>query len=115
MITVVNEFDNLTSQLAKQIIDGLSEKVNLSPTQRKYKTKDDDIVFNITQISEYLNVSSKWIYEQTHLKTIPHYKMGNKQLRFRKKEIDRWLDGQKVPPAGNPKGNAMFKKTTGKD
>jgi hypothetical protein len=31
------------------------------------------------------------------LKEIPFYKLSNKQLRFRKRDIDKWLDSLKTP------------------
>ena len=46
--------------------------------------------------TEYLHVSHQWVYERVHLKEIPHIKMG-KFPRFRKSEIDRWLETLKIP------------------
>jgi excisionase family DNA binding protein len=105
----------LPPYLVNQMIDKLSEKVQTMVTQERHNTGENDIIFDVPHLSEYLNVSPKWIYEQTHLKTIPHYKIGNKQLRFRKIEIQKWIDGQKVPPAGNPKNGQILKKTRMKD
>jgi excisionase family DNA binding protein len=43
------------------------------------------------RLAEYLTVSKQWIYERSHLKEIPHIKKQG-LLRFRKREIDKWLD-----------------------
>lgn len=61
----------------------------------------DDIIFDVPALSEYLRVSSKWIYERTHLKEIPHLKVDG-VLRFRKKDIDKWLNTYNVPAVNTP-------------
>jgi excisionase family DNA binding protein len=60
---------------------------------------EGDEVFDVRGLAAYLKVSNKWIYERTHLKEIPHIKIKG-QLRFRKKDIDRWLESCGVPAAG---------------
>jgi excisionase family DNA binding protein len=45
----------------------------------------------IEQLGEYLQMSRKSIYEFTHQKKIPFTKVG-RRLRFRKDDIDRWLE-----------------------
>ena len=59
------------------------------------KHEGEDVIFTIETLSQYLSVSKKWIYEQTSTRSIPHFKLTNKQLRFRKKEIDGWIDSLK--------------------
>jgi predicted DNA-binding transcriptional regulator AlpA len=48
-------------------------------------------------------VSKKWIYERTQLKEIPHIKV-NGLLRFRKRDIDKWLNSFNVPSVSTPEG-----------
>lgn len=69
-----------------------------------------DTILDIRGLAEYLKVKPKWIYEQTHLKTIPHHKLTNKQLRFRKKDIDKWLDTLKNPATSEPTGKLRLLK-----
>lgn len=57
---------------------------------------EDDTVFDVKGLAVYLKVTAKWIYERTHLKEIPHYKVMGKLL-FKKKDIDKWLATYKVP------------------
>lgn len=67
----------------------------------KVDRSTDDQIFDIPGLCEYLTVTRKWIHERTHLKEIPYFKLSNKQLRFRKRDIDRWLESLKTP-AINP-------------
>ncbi len=57
---------------------------------------ESDVIFDVKRLQVYLNVSDKWIYERTHLKEIPHIKSKG-LLRFRKKDIDKWLNQFNVP------------------
>jgi excisionase family DNA binding protein len=65
------------------------------------KTQDQDIVFDVAGLAEYLRVSSKWIYERTQFKEIPHTKVKG-LLRFRKKDIDKWLSSFNKPAVDTP-------------
>jgi excisionase family DNA binding protein len=60
----------------------------------------EDVLFDVESLSSYLMVSKQWVYERVSLKEIPFSKMGHFP-RFKKSEIDRWLDTLKVP-AINP-------------
>ena len=92
----------LPPELLDQIVLQLFERLKPLFTASKHEAaREDDVIFDVAGLSEYLEVSKKWVYEQTHLHTIPHYKMGNKQLRFKKKDIDAWLCGLRVPSAAS--------------
>lgn len=60
------------------------------------KKEVEDTIFDVRTLAEYLKVSKQWIYERTHLKEIPHLKIDG-QLRFRKRDIDKWLNAHSVP------------------
>lgn len=47
-------------------------------------------LLTIQQLSEYLQVSPKTIYNWTHTKYIPHIKLA-KSIRFKKDRIEKWL------------------------
>lgn len=64
----------------------------------------DDTILDVPGLCEYLHVTPKWIHERTHLKEIPYYKLSNKQLRFRKKDIDRWLESLRTTDINEYKG-----------
>ena len=51
----------------------------------------EKLLFDIKQISNYLSIKEKTIYEKVESGEIPHYKIG-RLLRFKKEEIDKWLE-----------------------
>ena len=61
------------------------------------KTSANDFIFDVKQLSEYLNVPDSWVYRQTCDHSIPYYKLGG-YLRFKKTEIDKWLEEKSVNP-----------------
>lgn len=94
-------------ELEAQDIQGIAEKVLdiLKPyLTGATRPLQEDTVFDVPGLCEYLHVTPKWVYEQTHLKAIPHIKLGNKQLRFRKKDIDKWVDSLRTPAITEPTG-----------
>ncbi len=82
------------------LIDGIVEKVveRLKPLinhgNKKLHVGDD--IFTVESLAKYLQVSKQWVYERVHLKEIPFIKMG-KFPRFKKNDIDNWLDSMKTP------------------
>lgn len=56
----------------------------------------DDPIFTIDNLVAYLHIPKKWIYERTRFREIPFFKAG-KFIRFRKSEIDSWIQGQSSP------------------
>ena len=73
------------------------------------KGDDDSLqIFDVNGLAEYLQVTPSWVYKQVSLKTIPYFKVG-KYLRFRRKEIDKWVETKTVRPVpalglGNKRG-----------
>jgi excisionase family DNA binding protein len=55
-------------------------------------------LFTVKTLAKYLEVSDQWVYERVHLKEIPYLKVG-KFPRFKKSDIDKWLDTLKIPAA----------------
>lgn len=74
----------------------------------KGENRAEDIMLDVPGLCEYLHVTPKWIHERTHLKEIPYYKLSNKQLRFRKKDIDKWLDSLKTPAISEYRGRSLL-------
>lgn len=58
---------------------------------------EDDCLFTVKTLAEYLHVSDQWVYERVHYNEIPFIKMG-KFPRFKKSDIDQWLDSLATPP-----------------
>lgn len=61
---------------------------------------EEDRLFTVKTLAQYLEVSPQWVYERVHLKEVPYIKMG-KFPRFKKSDVDRWMDTYKMP-AMNP-------------
>jgi len=59
--------------------------------------KEKDALLDVVQLADYLNVSKAWVYDRIRDNEIPHYKFG-KYLRFRKREIDKWIETQSFKP-----------------
>jgi excisionase family DNA binding protein len=86
-----------------QDIEAIAQRVIelLKPILANRKDEAEDVIFDVQGLAEYLKVSTKWVYDRTHLKEIPHIKV-NGLLRFRKKDIDKWLDSFNVPSVNTP-------------
>ena len=98
------EFDiqELASQVAIQVGKAIK------PILDQYPLREDRL-YDVQELAEYLSVSTQWIYERVQLKEIPYIKVG-KLLRFRKSDIDTWLDTLKVPPMDFPSGAVKLSK-----
>ena len=72
----------------------------LKPLLERNIQKEDETFLTVKDLQMYLKVSQQWIYERTHLKEIPHIKIDG-QLRFRKIEIDKWINTYRIPVISN--------------
>jgi len=81
--------DELASKIAQEVAGAIV------PTLTK-RIVEAGTIFTVETLAKYLQVSKQWVYERVHLKEIPYTKMG-KFPRFRKREIDNWLDSMKTP------------------
>lgn len=50
------------------------------------------------QIAEYLGISIYTVDAWVSQKRIPYIKLGGKKVVFDRKEIEKWIDDQKVEP-----------------
>lgn len=82
-----------TKELAKEVTQAVIRAIK--PLLSKGKAEDDTI-FTVKTLAEYLHVSDQWVYERVQLNEIPFSKIG-KFPRFRKSKIDRWLDTLETP------------------
>ncbi len=82
-------------ELAHEIADEVAKI--LAPLLATKPVRKDDSLLGVKELAEYIGVSIQWVYERVQLKEIPYIKVG-KHLRFRKSDIDGWLDSLKVPP-----------------
>ena len=84
----------MKTELEQQDIRAIADKVveMLRPYLSGTSKQEEDAVLDVPGLCAYLKVTPKRIHVRTHLKEIPFYKLSNKQLRFRKRDIDKWLD-----------------------
>jgi excisionase family DNA binding protein len=89
--------------LSPEEIDAIASRVaeKLKPLLSASSKESGDVIYDVAGLADYLKVTPKWIHARTHLKEITHYKLGG-QLRFRKKDIDRWAETQKVLALNQP-------------
>ena len=81
----------IAAEIAKEVMKNLQPIISIVH-------RDDDPLLTVQTLAKYLRVSPQWIYERVQLKEIPHAKIG-KYPRFRKAEIDLWIDSLKIPAA----------------
>ncbi len=67
---------------------------------------NDDVFLTTEEVLEYLQVNLRTIYRLIKAGKIPAVRVG-RQWRFRKRDIDAWLDGQRpATPAGAHRGSS---------
>lgn len=88
----------MVAEIAQEVVKAIKPHLHVGKVE-------DNTLYTVQSLAKRLGVSPQWIYERVHLKEIPFIKMG-KFPRFRKADIDEWLDSQKVP-AVNPLSNRL--------
>ena len=87
-------------ELEQQDIEALANRLAdiLKPMLSSSSRHDEkDALLDVVQLAAYLNVSKTWVYDQIRNNEIPHSKLG-KYLRFRRREIDKWIETQSFKP-----------------
>jgi excisionase family DNA binding protein len=90
----------MRSELESQDIETIAQRVLelIRPVvSNNGKSDNNEMVFDVKGLAEYLHVKPSWIYKQMSLKTIPFFKTG-KYSRFRKKDIDKWIESRTIRP-----------------
>lgn len=59
----------------------------------------DEKLLTVKDLAALLQVSEKWVYNAVDNKLVPVCRIG-RFVRFRRQEIDAWLDGGSVPAGG---------------
>ncbi len=78
--------DDLVSRITQEVVKAIKPLLN-------HDSKSGELM-NVEGLAKYLGVEKDWIY--SHVKEMPRYKLG-RFPKFRKKEIDKWLELQKAP------------------
>ena len=70
---------------------------------------EEDVLFTVKTLAEYLQVSEQWVYKRVEFKEIPYTKIC-KPLWFKKSNIDRWLEENKTPAVNSLTGHLKMVK-----
>lgn len=81
------EVDKLANILALKVAEKLKRLFG-------HQAQDGDGIFTVESLAEYLGVDKSWVYH--NIRQIPHFKIG-RFPRFRKREVDKWLEQHKAP------------------
>lgn len=97
----------MKADLETHDIEAIAQTVveSLKPYLLHKEDRQEEIIFDVAGLCKYLQVKPRWVYDRTHLKEIPHYKLVNAQVRFRKKDIDKWLESCKTASINDFRGN----------
>jgi len=63
--------------------------------------QNDEVFLTTEEVLEYLQVNLRTVYRLIKAGKIPAVRVG-RQWRFRKRDIDTWLDGQRAPGQSAP-------------
>ncbi len=87
-------------EIESQDIEAIALRVSelIKPLlQRIDKADDKGEILDVKGLSELLHVNPSWVYKKVSLKAIPYFKAG-KFPRFRKRDIERWMESQARKP-----------------
>ena len=82
--------EELINKIAVEVVKAVK------PLLSANKPEDDNSLLSVESLAAYLSVSKQWVYERVSLNEIPHIKIG-KFPRFKKTDIDKWIESQKIP------------------
>lgn len=57
-----------------------------------FQSESDQQWWDIRKAANYLSVSVPFLRKAVRTKTVPFVRVGSKVLRFRRAELDRWLE-----------------------
>jgi excisionase family DNA binding protein len=90
----------MKTELEERDIEAIAQRVSeiIKPMLTHAQRQDEkDTVLDVKGLAEYLRVKESWVYQQIHAHSIPYFKVG-KYPRFKKREIDRWMESKAVRP-----------------
>jgi excisionase family DNA binding protein len=81
-----------------QLINDIVEKVvaRLKPLLGNSHDSERHVLMTVSELAGQLKVKESWVYEKIHTRGIPFKKIG-KFPRFRKRDIDIWIDNPYHP------------------
>jgi len=87
----------MKAQLEQSDIDAIAQEVvkAIRPLLSKGKTENNTL-FTVDSLAEYLGCKERWIRDRVYFKEIPFVKLGG-LLKFKKCSIDKWIANQETP------------------
>ena len=73
-------------------------RLNTPPVATASLRIDGEALLNVKEAAKYLHMSEKWVYN--NLDILPTLRIGNGEdpcIRFRKRDLDLWLDQHAMP------------------
>ncbi len=92
----------MKTELEPQDIEAIAQRVSeilrplISHIQKTDAVAANDVL-DVRGLANYLHVQPSWVYKQVSLNAIPYFKAG-KYPRFRKRDIDKWIDSRTARP-----------------
>ena len=85
-------------ELEASDIERIVEKVveRLKPLLKQNPKSNDNELMTVSEVAKHLKVKESWVYEKVHTREMPFKKIG-KFPRFRKRDIDIWIDNPYHP------------------
>lgn len=63
-------------------------------------------LLKVEDVADLLGVTTQTVYMYIHQNTIPYLRVSEKTIRFRKEDIEKWLEEKlKIPMKNNGNGN----------
>ena len=89
----------MKSELEDKDLDAISQRVfeRIKPLMLGISKPPEKYLFDVKELAVYLGVPETWVYEHAKSGEIPCIKIG-KYLRFKKYEIDKWLESNTIRP-----------------
>lgn len=88
---------NLAEYNQQNIIDTVADKTI-------FCTKE---VLTLDEVARYTGISRSYLYKLTMNRVIPHYKPTGKLLFFNRKEVEEWLQSNRVATSSEITSRAM--------
>jgi len=90
----------MRAQLEPEDLQAIAGKIMeiLSPVLTRPGKIEEDTIFDVQGLADYLKVDISWVYKAVQMHQVPFFKAG-KYTRFRKSAIDKHIEKSMVQPA----------------
>ena len=60
-------------------------------------------MLTVDELCAWFKVSKDWVYDEVEANRLPYVRLGRRYLRFRRHELERYLDSRTLGPTGEGK------------